>query len=336
MLGLGGGALDLGRIALRPPGLGARPGLGQGAPEVLALQLLDVGRRELLDRPEGLVQLVQSASARREHRAAGQHLQLDAHLEHVGGGRHADVPRSRLGEHRAHGVRGARLAAGLVDRSGDDVRRAHLESGSRRRRGSDASSGAHPRPGGVAPRRRDLVTQGEQLRQENDERSTIGVTARVGLRGDVLGHRHETGQLGLLGRELPRLHQLLDEPGRRRLQEPPRDLRSGDLREHAVRHDDAAAAVPVDAGEPVPDQRERQPQVGRSGDGAHAARQEQLHGFGLDGGLAGAVDEVEAVRQVADGGLQAVDRRLDAGQGAARRAEEGEHARTRERLDHLL
>ena len=120
--------------------------------------------------------------------------------------------------------------------------------------------------------------------------------------------------------------QLLQEALRRRREEPRRHLDARHLGDDAVGRDDAAVAVAMDAGGAIADHGQRQVEVRRRLDEADAAAQVQIDDGRFDARLVGRVDEVEAVRQVAEVCLEAVDGLLDAAERQARGAEEAEHA----------
>ena len=82
-------------------------------------------------------------------RAPAQHLDLDVHLEHVGGRRHHDVGKVSLREQRAGIVRHARLDGKLVDRSGQHVGGAQRERAGQRLRAAEPAGRADPDPAPV-------------------------------------------------------------------------------------------------------------------------------------------------------------------------------------------
>ena len=136
------------------------------------------------------IKFVQFLGPHGEHGATLQHLQLDAHLEHVGGRSHRHVGLTRFGEHLANGVRTARLDARLIDRPGADVRRTHAE---RRRDRSPGSRCRPPSPTPDAigvPNCRQSVPQRQDRWQQRDGGPIVGVATRVSLGGQVVAHRH--------------------------------------------------------------------------------------------------------------------------------------------------
>src|SRR5690606_30799376 len=87
MLRIALGALDLPRIALGEEGARALPDRLAAIAEDVLLELLAHRCGHRLDARVGLVGVVEALRARAEHGAALEHLDLHAHLEHVGGGR---------------------------------------------------------------------------------------------------------------------------------------------------------------------------------------------------------------------------------------------------------
>ena len=71
------------------------------------------------------VKFEQLLPAHGEHRSALEHLQLHAHLEHVGRRGHDHVGLARFRQHLPHDIRAARFHTRLIDRSRDDVRGPH-------------------------------------------------------------------------------------------------------------------------------------------------------------------------------------------------------------------
>ncbi len=95
----------------------------------------------------------------------------------------------------------AGLQRRLVDRAGDDVGRAERERrGDRRRRPEPTRRADADRPR-VVVLVRQLVAELQDRREQRHQRLVVGVTAGVGLDGDVLGHRDLRGEAGLFLRQ---------------------------------------------------------------------------------------------------------------------------------------
>ena len=165
----------------------------RGAEQVL-LDVGPLGGGQRLQAGVGAVQLVELGGAHGEHGAALEHLHLDAHLEHVGGGGHDRVGLLGLGQHLAHRVGAAGLDARLVDGAGQHVGRAHREGGGGRGRRGDAAGGADAQRLVVTVLCLQAIAQGDQGRQQRDGGAIVGVAAGVGLGGHVLGDGNARGE----------------------------------------------------------------------------------------------------------------------------------------------
>ena len=318
------GAVELARVPLPPERRGVSPRLIEAAAEDLGLQLGPLLGGQLLDGSTALVQTVEPARPHGEERAPAQHLEIDSHLEHVGGRRHRHVGRARLVEQLADRIGRARLQARLVDGPGDYVGGAQPEGGRHRTRRAQPAGRADPRRSAVPEAVLQLIPQRLQARQQHHEGTVVRVASGVRLRGDVLGDRHALRQPGLLNRDRAFRDQLRDHPRRGRAQEPARHLGSRDLRQDPVRRDHRPAHR-VDPRQPVPDQGQGQVQVGRRADAAHAALEIQRDDRLFDLRLAGRVDQVDSPRRIPHVALDPLDRGRDLVDGEPRRAEEAEH-----------
>ncbi len=148
------------------------------------------------------VQLVELGGPHREQRAALEHLDLHAHLEHVGRRGHGDVGLLRLGQHPPDRVGRRRLDARLVDRAGHQVGRPHRQRRGRRPRRRDAAGRADAERPIVAMPLRHACRAGSASSATDDRRLVVGVPAGIGLGRDVVGHRNSRRPLRLLGRDL--------------------------------------------------------------------------------------------------------------------------------------
>ena len=83
----------------------------------------------------------------------------------------------------------ARLDARLVDRAGEDVARAHGEGRRGRARRRDPARGADSRRARVVKALGQLIAEREHGGDQSDRGAVVGVSARVGLGGDVFGER---------------------------------------------------------------------------------------------------------------------------------------------------
>ncbi len=117
-------------------------------------------------------------------------MQLDSHLEHVGGGCHNYVCLLDLREHLADLVAAAGLDAGLVDGAGDDVGGAHRKCGGRGGGGADAAAESYPQSATVFILILQAVAEGEHCGKEGQGGAIVGVAGGIGFGGKVLGHRY--------------------------------------------------------------------------------------------------------------------------------------------------
>ena len=329
------GALELNRVALGEEALALGPHLGGGATQH---GLLDLGELGGGDGLEGVVlapEAVELVAALGEHRAALEHLDFHALLEHVGGRRHAHVGRLGDGEHVAHHVGRSRLHAGLVHGAGEHVGRTHREGGGGGRGRGDAAGQTDTRRDGVAVLGLDAVAQGEQQRQQHRGRSVVGVAARVGLSGEVFGHGNARGEAGFGGGEASGGHELFQHLRWGRAQELDGHLFSGDLGHYVVAANHGAVGGLGEAGGGVLHEGGRELHEGGGRHAGHAALQVEVDGGLLVTGLLRAVDQVEAVGKVAHSGLNRGDGPVDALEREARRAKEAQHAGLRHRDDEV-
>jgi hypothetical protein len=171
--------------------------------------------------------------------------------------------------------------------------------------------------------------------EERGEGLVVGVPARVGLDGDVLGDGHARGQFSLSVRDEALLDQALEQLGGRGRHEALGDLATGDLREHQVLAHHAALRVQLQARGGAAHDGRRQAHEGRGRDDAHALAEQQVGDAVLELGLVGRVDEVHAPGQpVTQCRHQLVHGRLDARVAQAASAEEADHAGLRQRDAH--
>ncbi len=180
------------------------------------------------------------------------------------------------------------------------------------------------------------VAQADDLGKQDGQRPAVGVTAGVGLDGDVVHHGHAAGEISLLRCDQTGLEQPADDRLGRRAQEALGDLGPGDLGNQPVARPHPAGGVPGQPGQPVAHHLRGEVEEGRRLDAAHLVAQAQVDHVPFHGQLVRAVDEV--AREPRASGYPPADRRqrvVDAGGQHPGRAEGGEETLPGQRHDHL-
>jgi len=301
------------------------PDVGERLAEDRLLEPLARLRRDGLEGRVLEEELVELGRARREHGALLEHLQLDARLEHVGGGGHHHVAVRRLGQLLAHLVARARLACHLVDGAGDDEVGAHGESRRDRLRAADATASADTHAEarlGCQP-----VAVREDHREQHNHVPVVGVAAAVRLDADVVAHWHRLGERRLLGRHLAFAQQLLHQRLRRWAQRHLGELGARHLEDDGVVADGPPGRrVAREASDAVAHHVRGECHEGGRLDDAHAAVEEKLDVALFEQVVVRRVDQVDGEGLVAERRLDLIERRRHAMQRQAAGAEGREHA----------
>ena len=274
----------------------------------------------------GAVEFEEFCGAHGEHGAALDDLEFDAHFEHVGGGGHDDVGLLDLGEHGADFVAAAGLDAGLVDGAGDDVGGAHGEGCCGSGGGADAAAEADAEGHGVLKLFLEAVAEGEHGGEEGEGGAVVGVSGGVGFGGEVLGHGDAGGEGGLFFGDFAEGDELGEHGGWGGGEPFGGDFLAGDFGDDAVGGDDGAVVVAVDAVDAVEDGGEGEVEEGGGFDEVDVAAEVEFDDGQFVGGFVGAVDEVEAVREVVEFGGELADGGFDFGDAKAGGAEGAEDA----------
>ncbi len=158
--------------------------------------------------------------------------------------------------------------------------------------------------------------------------------AGISLCSHVLGQGDMGGELGLLRRDGAVLHQCAQEFFRCGGEELGGELLARHLGDDPVRRDDATVGGAAYAVQAIAHQGKGEAEECRRLDDAHPFPDVELGQFLLEFGLVRGMDQVEAVRDVAQGGLQAVGRFGNLRYREPGGAEEAEHAGTPQFFGH--
>ena len=298
-------------------------GLHRLAEDLLLETSRDV-RRDRIERRVLHEELVQLLGARGEHRPLLEHLQVDAHLEHVGGRGHRHVAVRRLRQLLAHNVARARLPAHLVDRAGHDEVSTHGVRRRRRLRAADAAARAHAHA--HAGLLGDAVALGQDHRQQHGHVPVVGVATAVALDRDVVAHGHARGERRLLGSHEPLRQQLRHNVRRRWVHRKRRQLGARHLEDDLVAADGAARCTALEASHAIPHDPRGQLHEGRRLHHAHAALEEELDAARLKKLVSRRVDQVDGEWTVGQRRLDLVEPCGHNVQRQPARAERAEHA----------
>ena len=178
----------------------------------------------------------------------------------------------------------------------------------------------------IAELRLHSVTQREYRRNQRNRRAIVGMPARISLRREVLRHRNLRRQLRLFFGDFAAFDKLAQKFFRRRRQELRRHFHAGNFGEHVIRRDDAARRIAVNAMRAVADNRQRQAEKRRRADMAETAPQIQIGDRLFQVRLVRAVNQVEAIRQIAEIAGNTVKRGFDGVERQSGRAEKANHA----------
>ena len=257
-------------------------------------------RLERLVRP---VRVVQLRRPHGEHRAAAEHLDPHAHLEHVRRRRHRHVGDVGLAEQLLRVVGQPGLDRELVDRPGHDVGRAQRERRRDGGRGAEPAGRADPDRPVVAEPRRHRVPQrrGSPAAATTSGRLSVWPPLSAStVTSSATGTRAASSASSAVS--WPRDTSSASRSAGAGDMKRSRHLRPGDLGEHVGAPHDPARGIGGQPGRRAAHHRRGQTHERRRGDLRHAVAQQQLGDVLLDGGLAGRVDQVHApVRQVPDG-----------------------------------
>ena len=202
---------------------------------------------------------------------------------------------------------GAGFHASLIDRTGGNKSCAHSESRVSCVGCSNTACRTHSWHRGILVTRLEFIAQRQDGRQQQHQRTIVGVPAGIGFGGDVIRHREVLRPKRLFRRNLAVSDQLIQDVIRRRAEEARGNFFTREFGNDAVAGNNFPVRVCFQSSHAVLHQRRGNVHVSRCFHGANAVFEVEFSRPALHGGLIRAVDQVEGVRSVREGSLNFVD-----------------------------